>query len=728
MMTLQTTPDRPRIDAREKVLGRALYAADIALDRLLHAITVPATIAKGRVTAIDTALAIAEPGVVRVYTHEDFADDIAVTPATLGGNQPGLQPMTDTMIRFRGQPVALVVAETLEAACEAARLVRVSYRVEPFTATMDELGSEAEPYEITAEVGDAHAALQAAEVTVDVVYAQAQNHHNPIELISTTAYWRAGKLTILEGTQNTSAIKFGTAGALGFDPSTVDAISPYVGGAFGQKTVLQLQSALVSRAAVLLGRPVKLVMPRAQLFHTAAYRPRSNHRIQLGASRDGRLVATIYESDQQNARYDHFYGTSHNEMVSHLYGIANWLGRERLIRVDTSPPGYMRAPHEHPASFAIESAIDELAYSLEMDPIALRLVNDTDQDPITGKPFSSRTLARCLERGAELFGWDRRSSAPRAMTTEDGTLIGWGVAAGAYKGSMCPAIARLRIQANGVTRLFITGHEMGQGIRSAIAAELMEVLTINPDKLDIQLGDTTVAAQHLTAGSWGTGSAVPATRAVAEKMKVALTNLVGELREDDDVHRKLMAAKRPMLEVEVEQLGLDQTPAALDRMSQGAPATAGPIYDELVAFSWIAHFVEVHVDPTTMRVRVPRVVSVADCGRVMNRRTATSQVQGGVVWGIGAALQETAEIDPRYGFIQNNDLADYVVPVNADIGDITVELLDIPDAQLNASGVKGVGEVAMVGASAAVANAVFHATGKRIRHLPIRIEDLLQET
>lgn len=724
-MTPHSTPDRPRIDAREKVLGRALFAADVPLDGLLHAMTVPATIAKGHVTDIDTSAALAEPGVLRVFTHEAFSD-IAVTPATLGGNQPGLQPMTGTRIHFRGQPVALVVAETLEAACEAARLVRVSYTAEPFTATMNEPGAESEPYEVTVEAGDARAALARADVTVDVVYAQAQNHHNPMELISTTAYWRSGRLTILEGTQNTSAIKFGTAGALGIDPTHVDAVSPYVGGAFGQKNVLQLQSAVVSRAALLLGRPVKLVMPRAQLFHTASHRPRSNHRIQLGASQDGQIMASIYESDQENARYDHFLGSSHNEMVSRLYGIANWMGRERLIRVDTSPPGHMRAPHEHPASFAFESAIDELAYSLELDPVALRLANDTDHDPITGKPFSSRTLARCLERGAELFGWEQRNPVPRSMITEDGSLIGWGVAAGAYKGSMCPAIARLRIQANGVTRLFITGHEMGQGIRSAIAAELMEILTINPDKLDIQIGDTSAAVQHLTAGSWGTGSAVPATRAVAEKMKAALTELVGQLREEDDVHRKLLSVKRPMLEVEVEQLGLDQTQAAMDRMRQGAPAAIGPVYNELVAFSWIAHFVEVRVEPTTKSVRVQRVVSVADCGRVMNRRTAMSQVQGGVVWGIGAALQEAAEVDPRYGFVQNNDLADYVVPVNADIGDITVELLDIPDSLLNASGVKGVGEVAMVGVSAAVANAVFHATGMRVRHLPIRIEDLLQ--
>lgn len=723
-MTLTSTPDRPRVDAREKVLGRATFAADVPMPGLLHAMTVPAVIAKGRMTGIDTTAAAAEPGVVRIFTHEDFAD-LNVTPATLGGNRPGLQPMTGDEIMFRGQPVALVVAQTLEAACEAARLVRVSYDEAPFTAAMDEPGAGPEPYETTIEAGDPPAALEAADVTVDVAYFHPQNHHNPMELISTTARWEDGRLIVREGTQNTSAIKFGTAGALDLDPSAVDVLSPYAGGGFGQKNVLQLQSVLVSRAALSLGRPVKLVMPRAQLFHTASHRPRSNHRIRLGASRDGQITAAVHESDQQNARYDRFLGSAHNEMVSRLYGIANWAGRERLVRVDTSPPGHMRAPHEHPASYAFESAIDELAVALDMDPVALRLVNDTDHDPITGKPYSSRTLARCLERGAELFGWDQRRPEPGSMVAEDGSRIGWGVAAGAYKGSMCPAVARLRVRADGVTRLSITGHEMGQGIRSAIAAELMEILAIDPDKLDIRLGDTAAAAQHLTAGSWGTASAVPATRAVAEKMKAALTDLVGEARPGESVHARLMAVRRPYLEVEVEQLGLDQTPAALERMRRGAPAAIGPEYDALLAFSWIAHFVEVRVEPTTRRVRVPRVVSIADCGRVMNRRTAMSQVLGGVVWGIGAALHETAEVDPRYGFVLNNDMADYVVPVNADIGDIAVELLDVPDPALNASGVKGVGEVAMVGVAAAVANAVFHATAKRIRHLPIRIDDLI---
>lgn len=723
-MTLTATADRPRVDARDKVLGRTRYAADVPLQGMLHAMTVAAAIPKGRVSGIDTEAALAEPGVVRVFTHADFAG-VGVTPATLGSNRPGLQPMTGDEIVFRGQPVALVVAETLEAAVEGARRVRVTTETAPFTATMDEPGAAPDPYETTMDVGDAAAALSTADITVDVAYAHPQQHHNPMELISTTASWEDGQLIVREGTQNTSAIKFGTAGALGLDPSAVEAVSPTTGGGFGQKNVLQLQSVLVSRAALILGRPVKLVMPRAQLFHTASHRPASRHRIRLGATRDGRITAAHYESDQQNARYDRFLGSAHNETVSRLYGIENWTGRERLIRVDTSPPGHMRAPHEHPAAHAFECAIDELSLALGIEPVALRLANDADRDPITGKPFSGHTLNRCLTRGAELFGWDRRRPEPGSMVAEDGALIGFGMAAGAYKASTCPAVASLRVTADGRTRLSITGHEMGQGMKSAVAAELMEVLSVEPDGLEIRLGDTRAATQHLTAGSWGAASAVSTTRAVAQKMKAAIAELSGDLSDGESIHRRLMAARRPTLEVSIEQLGLDQTQAAMDRMKRGAPATGGPEYDAFVAFSWIAHFVEVRFDPRIRRLRVPRVVSVVDCGRVMNRRTATSQVHGGVVWGIGAALHEAADVDPRYGRVLNNDYADYVLPVNADIGELTVELLDVPDPALNASGVKGIGEVAMVGVSAAVANAVFHATGRRIRHLPIRVDDLV---
>lgn len=617
-----------------------------------------------------------------------------------------------------------MVGDTLEAAIEGAEAVRVRYHASAFTAWHDQPGGEREPVRTDREAGDAPGALAAADKSIDVTYLHPQQHHNPIEMISTTAAFVDGKIMVMEGTQNAAAFKFGLAGMLGQDPAMLEASSPYVGGGFGQKNQLQEQTALVVRAAMLLKRPVKLVMPRGQLFHTATYRPFSRHRVRVGASEGGKLEAVLYDVEQQNSRFDQFE-SAHGEHVSRMYATPNWRSTNQRIRIDVQSPAHQRAPHEHPSSYATECAYDELAYALDMDPLTLRLQNDTATDPITGKPFTSRRLAECLRRGAARFGWQGRRHEPRSMRTRDGQLIGFGVAAGAYKASMSPALARLRIAADGSARLAVTGQEMGQGMRSAVAAELIDVLTIDPDKLEIVMGETAAAPQHLTAGSWGAASAGPAARAAALRLRERLVELVGAERAKGPAHEVLARARRPFLEVEVTHRGLGQSEAVVDRLSKGLPATAGPEYDRFTAFSWIAHFAEVHVEPTTCRVRVPRVVSVCDCGRVLNHRAAISQVRGGVVWGLGAALREIGEVDPRYGRVVNNDLADYVVPVNADIGDIEVELLDEADTNLNISGAKGIGEVAMVGATAAIVNAVHHATGKRIRHLPIRIEDLL---
>lgn len=724
-MSLESNPDRPRIDAREKVLGTARFAADRAVPGLLHAMTVPAAIAKGDILGIDVERASQVPGVVRIFTWRDFAD-IRETPATRGGggDKPGYQPMKRPSVRHRGEAVALVVAETLEAAIEGAEAVSVRYRAAPFTAARDQPGAEREPVKVDREAGDAPAALAAAASKLDVTYIHPQHHHNPIEMISTTASFVDGKIVVMEGTQNAAAFKFGLAGMLNQDPQSLDSSSPYVGGAFGQKNQLQQQTALVVRAAMLLKRPVKLVMPRSQLFHTASYRPLSEHRVRVGASNEGKFEAVLYDVEQQNSRFDQFE-SAHGEHVSRMYATPNWRSTNHRVRVDVQGPAHQRAPHEHPSSYATECAYDELAYQLGMDPLELRLRNDAEIDPITGKPFTSRRLAECLKRGAERFGWARRRQAPGSMRTRDGMLVGLGVAAGAYKASMSPAVAKLRVNADGTSRLAITGHEFGQGMRSAVAAELISVLGIDPDKLEIALGETAVAPQHITVGSWGCASAAPAARAAAQLLRSRLAELVGTERAAGPVHTALAKARRPFLEVEVSQAGLGQSPTAFERLNKGLPAPVGPDYERFTAFSWIAHFAEVHIEPTTCRVRVPRVVSVCDCGRVLNHRTAESQVRGGVVWAFGAALREIGEVDPRFGRVLNNDLADYVVPVNADIGDIEVELLDEPDTNLNISGAKGIGEVAMVGATAAIVNAVYHATGKRIRHLPIRIEDLL---
>jgi xanthine dehydrogenase YagR molybdenum-binding subunit len=726
-MTLEPTPDRPRIDAYEKVLGRALYAADHPVAGLLHGMTVPAAIARGYIEAIDITDAKNVPGVVRVFTHEDFSQ-IKTTPAARGAyGQPGkgYQPMTSRLIRHRGEAVALVVAETLEAAIEGAEAVKVRYVPEPFSASMDDALAKAEQ-EAASKLssGDAESVFASATHRIDVEYLHPQQHHNPIELISTTAAFEEGKIAIYEGTQAVAAFAGGLAGMMGIEPQALRGVSPYTGGGFGQKNGTQEQSVLVASAAMALRRPVKLVMPRSQLFHTASYRPHSRHRVRLAADDEGHLLAGIYETVQQNSQYDGF-GCEHGVNPPRMYNYGSWRGNDRIIRVDSQTPGHQRAPHEHPSSYATECAMDELAEALAIDPVQLRLINDTHRDVLTRKPFSSRYLAECLRRGAELFEWGRRARQPGSLVAANGERIGLGVGCGCYKASMTPALTTLRLSATGRCEIATSGHEMGQGLRSVIAAELIEVLGVDPNKLEIRIGDTGYAPQHVTAGSWGTGSVAPAARTAALKLREELSQLTGAPLSDEPVHVQLMRTRRPVLEVSVDTVPLGKDRQAIDQIRKGIPSTTGPEYPDFMAFSWIAHFAEVHVEPSTARVRVRRVVSVADCGRVMNRRTAESQVRGGVVWGIGAALREAGETDPRFGGVLNNDLAEYIVPVNADIGRIEVDFIDEPDPKLNISGVKGLGEVAMVGATAAVVNAVYNATGKRIRHLPIRVEDLL---
>ena len=720
-MTAAPFPDRPRVDARDKVRGATAFSADIAFPGLLYAMTVPSRVAKGTMTELSTDAAMRVPGVVRVLTPADFP----APPRPAGGGSEPLPPPPplETRIAYRGQSVALVVAETLEAAIEGAEAVRPSYTPERFEVVIDSAGGTREPGGETS-FGDAARALAGATTTVDASYESPTQHHNPIEMLSTTAVWAGGRLTIYEGSQQTSATKNAVALALGIDPGLVDVKSESIGGSFGQK-VRQRQTALVARAAMLTGRPVKLVMPRGQIFHVATYRPRSLHRVRLGADASGKIIAAHYHVEHEASRDGQFTATKYHESMTQLYGIENYLGTTADIRIDRQNPGHMRAPYAHPPCFAFESAVDELAYKLARDPLALRIANDTRVDTRTGRPLSSRFLNECLEEGARRFGWSGRRSEPGSMTAPDGAQIGWGVACGAYPSFMVPAIATLRIGANGSTRFVVSGHEMGQGIRTAIAATLLDGLEIDADKLEIVIGDTTAAPQHTTAGSWGTAGCAPATAKAVAKMRASVTELLDGRHVPGNLHQQLTAVRRPFLTIEVSEVAPGQKADALDALRGGQYAVAGPDYGSFTTMSYVAHFVEVRIEPRTRRIRVPRVVSIVDCGRVISPRTAASQVRGGVVWAVGAALREGTEVDPRYGGYLNNDLADYVVPVNADIGEINVGFVDQPDPLANSIGLKGLGEVAMVGASPAIANAIFHATGKRLRELPIRVEHLL---
>ncbi len=722
-MTSLPFPNRPRVDARDKVMGVARYSADIPLPGVLYAMTVPATIAKGRVTELSVDPAMLVPGVVRVLVAADFPSAPPSEPGT-----PPPPAMITTEITYRGQPVALVVAETLEAAIEGAEAIRPAYAEAPFLALIDSAGAIREPAEkelaTDVDAGDASAAMARASTRIEAEYVSAAQHHNPIEMLSTTAVWENGHLTIYEGSQGSNMPKDAVMRNLGLRTEQVTVKSHQVGGAFGQKGVPQRQTSLVARAAMLMGRPVKLVMPRGQIFHNATFRPKSRHRVELGADASGKMIAIRYDADQQQSQKGKF-APGYHESTPYMYGIADYRGTAANIRIDTQNPGFMRSPYPHPSSFALESAIDELAAKLGQDPVAFRLKHDVAFDPVNGRPISSCFLHECLVEGARRFGWDRRNPTLAATLLPDGTQVGWGVACGAYPVKTVPSIATLRVNADGTTSYAAAGHEMGQGIRSTIQQVLLRYLAIDPAKLEILIGDTSVAPQHSTAGSWGTASAASAAVEAAQKLNAAMSELLAGRKVEGDLHRQLAMVGRTVLQVETEFVAPGQGAKELAVLRKGGRAIAGPEYPAFTSFSYVAHFVEVHIEPRLRRIRVPRVVSIADCGRVVSPRTAESQLRGGVVWGISAALREETGVDPRYGGWLNNDLADYVVAVNADIGDIDVGFVDRPDPLANAIGAKGLGEVAMTGVSAAVANAIFHATGKRLRKMPIVIEDLI---
>ncbi|GAA2630823.1 xanthine dehydrogenase family protein molybdopterin-binding subunit [Dactylosporangium fulvum] len=717
--------NRLRVEAVSKVTGTARYSADRNPPDVAHAALAAATIGRGRVLSIDTAAASEVPGVLLVLTHADVASPGFI----MGGGYSfqGLQPLVDDRIAYRGQPIALVVAETPHAAAEAALLVTARYAEEPVEVTLDAPDrvrqQEAIPLPVTADVvvGDAEAAYAASPVRVEGVYTHPAQNSTAMELLGSTVEWVDDRLVVHEGTQNAGAVRGGLAHQLGMDRDQVQVISPLTGGGFGQKNALQPHIAPLAVAARQLGRPVRLTLTRQQTFHQGSFRPASRHRIRLGAEPSGRFTAAIHEAEHQTSRHD-LFPAAYADMTARLYGFPAFHGPHWLVRTDTQTPGYMRAPYESPAAFAFEVAIDELAERLNLDPVELRLANDTATDPVTGRPFSSRHVAECLRRGAERFGWSRRNPVPGAAVAEDGSRIGHGVAIGAYPAHTTPAVAHLRAGADGRVLVGVDAHEMGQGIRSAIAYLVADDLGIDVDRVTVVIGDTRVAPQHLTAGSWGTASALPAVQhGLQELRKVLGTAGVGPV----DVAGAVAASGRETVEASAVHLGRGQPPEALERARAGVVALSGPEYPAFTAFSFIAHFVEVRVAPNVPRISVPRVVSVADCGRVASPVTAASQVRGGVVWGLGAALRERLEVDERYGGFITSTFEDYPISVNADIGEIEVDFVDEPDPMLNDVGVKGLGEVALVGVVPAVVNAIHNATGRRFRHVPVTVADLL---
>ncbi|MBZ9707915.1 xanthine dehydrogenase family protein molybdopterin-binding subunit [Mesorhizobium sp. ESP7-2] len=741
-----------RIDGRLKVTGQASYPADIATANVAYGALATSSIARGKVSKLHTDDARAVPGVLDILTYGDM--DQTDTPKFGNTGASSIAPLHDKTIFHDGQIIALVVAETFEAAEEASMLIRADYEDESPSASFDSEGVKVEPaagkspmLQEDVKAGDFDAAYASAAVKIDQKYSTPTQHHNPIELFSTTAMWQGDQLTVHEPSQNVTGWKIELARQLKIDPANVRIVSPYVGGAFGSKGPMTARTAIVAVAARRVGRPVRCVVSRMQAFNTQTYRAETRHRIRIGAGKDGRITAFGHEGWEVTSRPDPYVvgGTS---ATGRMYNYGSVLTHVSIVHADRNTPGYMRSPPETPYVYALENAMDEMAVALGMDPVEFRRINEPEKEPIGGKPFSSRSLVKCYDQAAEAFGWSKRDAAVGSMREGD-WLVGMGCATAIYPTASAPCAARVRLTADGQVRVQCGSHEIGTGVRTVAGQMAAERLGIGMDKVSVEMGDSALPPAPVSGGSISTASVcsavLKACDAVRGKLFAAAVAGDGPLAGSgnaklDMEQEKIVASGGKSARLsdvfKVMQVGAIEeyaefaprgsTPEALKKLYAGQAEFHGGDQDkESVKYAFGAEFVEVRVNSYTREIRVPRVVGAFAAGRIMNTRTARSQLMGGMIWGIGQALHEATEIDRRNARYVNRDLQDYLVPVNADIKQVDVILVPEVDLDVNPAGVKGLGELGNVGTAAAVASAVYHATGKRIRDLPIRIDDLI---
>lgn len=713
----------PRIESRLKVTGEAQFAADIPVENPAFAVLVTSDVAKGEVLQLSLKAARETPGVLDVVSYEDAGE--LDKPGFSNTSYTSLGPLHTRKIWHDGQVMALVVAETFQAAEEAAAKVKAEYRTEspsadldsPDTQTLDAAGRVAMLDE-DPEVGDFAAAYAAAPVHFGAEYRTPTHTHNPIELFSTTAWWNDGKLTIHEPSQSVYGFRAEIAQQLRLDPSQVRVLSPFVGGAFGSKGPSTPRSAIVALAARRLNRPVRCVVSRSQAYTTQPYRAPTRHRIQLGADQDGKLLAFRHEAWELSSRVDN-YAVAGTDSTTRMYGYGAVASKVHVVKADRQTPAYMRSPPELPYMFALESAMDELAYRLGLDPIELRRRNDIKKEPIKGKPFSSRLLMNCYDRGAKAFGWSKRTPQTRSM--RDGEwLVGLGCATAVYPANASTAAARVRLDASGKVRVQTAAHEIGTGIRTVAAQMAAEQLGVDISDVSVETGDTELPPASVAGGSSTTGGVCSAVLKACEQINARLP----AARRRKSLAQAFKSLGVGVIEEYAEFIPEGAPPEALQKLYEGQSTLVGGTDGDKMRFAFGAEFVEVRVHERTREIRVPRVLGVFAAGRIMNTRTARSQLMGGLIWGVSSALHEATEIDPRSARTVNRDLQDYLVPVNADIGAVDVILLPEVDKSSNPAGTKGVGELGNVGTNAAVANAVYHATGVRVRDLPIRLDQL----
>jgi len=743
----------PRYDAVAKVTGKAQYAADFPLDRPAYACLVTSAIAKGKIEGFDLSAAKKVRGVIDVVTYQNAERLNAPELFSNGGYaSTTIQPLKSADISHDGEIIAVVLAETFEAAQEAALAVQVNYAAAMPTTTFNSPGTSSAPakgqssqFKGDPKVGDFARAFESAEVKVVATYETPTQHHNPMELFATSCVWNGDNLTIYEPSQFVYGLKNGVAAQLGIDPEKVRVISPYVGGAFGSKGSVTPRTAIIASLARRHGRPVKLVAARDQGFTIATYRAETRHQIQIGARRDGQLVALRHEGEEISSRAD-AYEVGGTKTTTRLYACPNVESLVSIVRADRNTPGFMRSPPEVPYLFALESAMDELAAKLQMDPVDLRRLNDTMAEPIDGKPYSSRSLMACFDAGAKAFGWAARQPEPKSMSDGD-WLIGYGCATTCYPTQMAPAAARVRLRRDGHVRVEIAGQELGTGAYTVIAQAASEKLGVPIEKVSVFIGDSDLPPAPVAGGSNSTASTCSTVITVCEQVRHRLFKATMPEESEAEKSRETVgigplaqAAKgnRPLdLERAFDALGVSVVEEYGEWKPEGAPPDSframyqgkvrmvgGSAMKDKIAYAFGAEFVEVRINRWTHEIRVPRLVGAFAAGRIMNPRTARSQLMGGLIWGMSSALLESTELDERYARYVNDNLADYLVPVNADVPQVDVILLSEVDHDINPAGVKGLGELANVGTNAAICNAIFHATGQRIRKLPVRLENI----
>jgi xanthine dehydrogenase YagR molybdenum-binding subunit len=731
----ETTPrvvGRPidRVDGKAKTTGAAQFSAEYPYPDIAHAALVHSTISRGRITGIDTEAAAAVPGVFAVITHRNapaMKQPPPVSPMNMSTLVSGtsVNYLNTDEVHWDGQPIAIVVAESLDAAREAAGLVQVTYRQLPSTVDFAAEEKNAKPQKSnivmrgSAKKGDAEAALAAAPVSVDGRFTTPTHHHNAIEPHATTAAWDGDRLTVHDGTQSIDWVRTHLALRFAIPAENVRVIAPFVGGGFGGKGMIWPGTILAALAARATGRPVRLMLTREGVYRTVGGRTPSTQRVALGAGTDGKLTALIHTSVTRTGRV----GGGPEQVTSqskHLYDAQNILVQQTLVELDLISNTSMRAPGESIGSFALEASVDELAYQLGIDPIALRMRNEPAKNPIDGKKFSHRMLREAYALGAERFGWSDREPEPGSM--RDGRwLVGMGVASAYHPSWQFSANVTVRLSVDGTVLVRCGFQEMGMGGATAQAQIVADALGVPFEAVRVEYGDSALPTSPGAGGSMQTASVANSLLAACEKLKREIRTLAKRSGTIGESHTATLA-----------KAGVPSVEAAI-----GSETRFGRLTGQLKFMSkfmldqrrWMkaacgAQFCEVRIDPDTGEVRVSRWVGAFDVGTVINAKTASSQLRGGIVMGIGMALAEETLVDPRNGRIMNPSLAEYHVPVHADIPPIDISYLDDPDPTMPL-GLIGVGEVGITGVAGAIANAIHHATGKRIRDLPITLDKLL---